>query len=111
PVLRLGATGAGVDRDDGVLLVVRAGELELELELLEVVAETLQEALELGVAFAFGEELAPGRELLGVGAQAPERLDAALHAAALAEDRRALLGVVPEAGVFELVVDLRQLPL
>ena len=37
PVLRLGAAGPGVDGHDGVLLVVRAGELELQLQLAELV--------------------------------------------------------------------------
>jgi len=104
-----------MDGDDGVLVVVRAGELELELELVELAGEALEEAVDLGIAVerrrVIREELAPGLQLLGVGAQALERLDPALQTAALAQDRRALLGVVPEAGVLELVVDLRQLPL
>jgi len=104
-----------MDGDDGVLVVVRAGELELELELIELAGEALEEAVDLGIAVerrrVIREELAPGLQLLGVGAQALERLDPALQAAPLAQDRRALLGVVPEAGVLELVVDLRQLPL
>jgi hypothetical protein len=102
-----------MDGDDGVLVVVRTGELELELELVELAGEPRQEALDLGVAGEpfIGEELAPGLELLGVGAQPLERRDPALEAPPLAQDRGALLRVVPEAGVLELVVDLRQLPL
>jgi len=100
-----------MDRDDGVLVVVRSGKLELELELAELATEALEEAVGLRVALTLGEERLPGLELLGIGAQAVEPLDAALEAAALAQDRRALLRIVPEAGVLELVVDLRQLPL
>jgi hypothetical protein len=100
-----------VDRDDGVLVVVGAGELELQLELVELPGEAVEEALQLGVALALGEERLPGLQLLGVGAQAAEGLDPPLQAAPLAEDRRALLRVVPEPGVLELVVDLLELPL
>ena len=70
PVLRLGAAGAGVDREDRVLVVVGTRELELELERPSSRAEPLDEAFELGVGLALGDELAPGRELFPVGAQA-----------------------------------------
>jgi hypothetical protein len=95
-----------VDGDDGVLVVVRAGELELQLQLVELGGQAGEERLEVGVGLALGEELAPGGQLLGVGAQAFERLQAALQPPPLLENGRALRRVVPEFSVFELVVDL-----
>src|SRR5947207_2407234 len=47
PVLRLGAAGAGVDREDGVLPVLGAGEHDLELERLELAAHARQPFLDL----------------------------------------------------------------
>jgi len=58
-----------VDGDDGVLVVVGIGELEGQLELVELVRQAGQEDVEFGVLEPFVEELAPGGELLGIGAQ------------------------------------------
>jgi hypothetical protein len=59
-----------VDGEDGALVVVGAGELELQLEAGELGFEAGQEALDILVGLALGEQLAPGGELVGVGAQA-----------------------------------------
>jgi hypothetical protein len=67
-----------VNDDDGVLVVVRAGELELELQLVELGGQPGEEGLDLGVGLPLGEELPPGVELIGVGTQALERRQAAL---------------------------------
>jgi hypothetical protein len=56
-----------MDGEDGALLVVGAGELELQLELVELAFEALQKAVEIRIRAAFGQQLAPGVELLGVG--------------------------------------------
>jgi hypothetical protein len=106
PVLRLGAAGAGVDDDDGVLVVVGAGELEGKLQLFELGRQATEERLDLRIDLPLRQELPPGGQLLGVRAQPRERLQAALQAPPLLEDRGALRRVVPEFFVFELVVDL-----
>ena len=96
-----------------MLVVVLAGELELELQAVEVARQTGEEGLDIGIGGVgpvLRQELAPGGELVGVGAQAFEGSQAALEPAALLEDGSALRGVVPELAVFELVVDLGQAP-
>jgi len=100
-----------VDGHDGVLVVVGTGELELQLQRGELARQAVEEALDLGVALALRQELAPGGQLVGVGAQALQGFEAALQAAPLLQDGGALRAVVPEAGVFQLVVDLGQAPL
>jgi hypothetical protein len=89
---------------------VLAGQLELQVELLELLAHPLEEAGEVGAAvLALGEELVPHLELLLVVAQPLQRLLAALEGAALLQDGLALLGVVPEAGRLDGGVDLGEL--
>jgi hypothetical protein len=98
-----------MDHHDGVLVVVRPGELELEIELLQVSGEAGQEPVEVRVGFALGEELAPGLQLLGVGAQLVQGFEALFQGAALLQDGSALGRVVPEPGVLDLMVELGQL--
>jgi hypothetical protein len=87
-----------VDEHQGALVVVLAGQLELQLELLELLLDAVGEVDDLGAAvLPLGQELVPGVELLLVGQQPPQRLLAPLELAAPLEDRLALLGVVPEA--------------
>jgi hypothetical protein len=110
PILRLGAAGAGMDRDDGVLVVVRPGKLELQLQFVELGRDAGQEALEIGVGLdgleVGGGELLPGGELVGVGAQTADGGQAAFELAALAQQRRIAGRGVPEAGRLHLGVDL-----
>jgi hypothetical protein len=103
-----------VDGEDGALVVVRAGELELQLQARQLLLQAGEEALDLVLSLgglALGDQLAPGGQLLGVGAQALERVEPPLEAAALLQDGSALRGIVPEARVLDLVVDLGEAPL
>jgi hypothetical protein len=89
---------------------VLAGELQLQVELLELLAHAVEEAGEVGAAvFALGEELVPHLELLLVAAQPLQGLLAALEGASLLQDGLALFGVVPEAGRLDGGVDLGEL--
>jgi hypothetical protein len=98
-----------VDHHDGVLVVVRARELELQLELLQVAGEALQEGVEIRVRLALGEELAPGLQLVRVVAELVQGFEAPFERAALLQDGSALRRVVPEPGILDLMVELGQL--
>jgi len=99
-----------VDGDDGVLVVVGAGELELQLQLVELARQAGEERLDLGVGLPLRQQLAPGGELVGVVAQVLQGREAALQPPPFLKDGRALRRVVPEFSVFELVVDLGEPP-
>jgi hypothetical protein len=98
-----------MDHHDGVLVVVRAGELELQLELLQVAGKAIQEGAEIRVGLALGEELAPGFQLIRVGAELFYGFEAPFERAALLQDGSALGRVVPEPGILNLMVELGQL--
>ena len=109
PVLRLGTAGAAVDLDDGVLVVLGAGEFELELEIGQLLLETRREGEHLVVRLTFGDQLLPGLELGGVVVEALDLLEAAFELAALLQQRRALRRLVPESRHFHLPVDVAEL--
>ena len=111
PVLRLGAAGAGMDRQDRAALVVGARELELELERGELRVEALGEGAHLGLdrGRVLVVELAPGGELVGVLAQAAQDLDLLLGGAAALQDRLVLLGPRPERRVLHRAVERGEL--
>src|SRR6185503_15240377 len=92
------------------LVVVLAGELQLQLELLELALHAVGEGRRvLAAVLALGEQLVPGLQLLAVGEEAAQRLLPALELAAALQDRLALLGVLPEAGGLDRGVDLGEL--
>ena len=101
PVGRLGAAGAGADRQDRRALVVLAGEQEggpLSREiLLERGGIPFELRLELGVG-ALVEQLEGRLEVVGAGQQAMPHLDLGPEAVGLAEDLLGAALVVPEPG-------------
>ena len=107
PVLGLGAAGSRMDRHEGVLVVVRAGELEIELEGAKTLLELVEERGKIVVRQTFGEKLAPGRQLLAVGDEPLVGLELALQGPALAQDRRAHGLVFPESLDRGLLVERR----
>ena len=99
-----------MDEHERRLVVVLAGQLELELELFELARHAVGETDDVVAAvLALGEQLVPGGELLAVAGQAPERLLPPLELAAPLQHRLALLGIVPEAGRLDRGVDLGEL--
>jgi hypothetical protein len=82
-----------------------------DAELAELGFETADEAVELRIALTLVQQLAPGGELVGVGAQAVQGFQAPLDLAALLHDLGVFRRVVPEPGFLHLVVDLGQLAL
>ena len=109
PVLRLGAARAGVEGEDGVVRVILAGQQRLEPHGFERLLEAVKFALEVGqhrVVVLFDGHLAHGQHILpragelGVAIELVlERLDALLHALAV-------FGVVPEAVLRALFLEL-----
>ena len=88
PVGRLGAAGAGADRQDRVAVVVLAGEQERGPLAAEVAVElgrvAVQLGLELGVG-ALGEQLDGGQQVAGAAGDGGPRLDLLAETAGLAE--------------------------
>ncbi len=111
PILRLGAAGAGMDRHDRVAPVVRPGELQLEIERLEVRLEAVEESDGVAVDLAFGlaDQLVPGLELGLVARQLFQRVEAALDRPPLLQDGLAFIGVVPEIRSLHFAVELGEL--
>jgi hypothetical protein len=101
PVGRLGAPGAGADREDGGSFVVLAVEEQLCPLSAEVALKRGAFTVELGAEFGvigFLEELRGRLEIRGAGQEPVPQLDLGSEAVGLAKD---LLGgslVVPEAG-------------
>jgi hypothetical protein len=103
PVLGVGAARAGVDGDQRIAGVVLAGEEPLLLEVGEAGLDGGDRLLELtgqvGILVGqFGQAL----EVVGVGAEALERVHAALQARVLGADLAGRLGIVPEARLAHL---------
>jgi hypothetical protein len=111
PVLRLGAAGAGVDRHDDVLLVLRAGEHRLELEGLERAPDLGEALLDLGVQALVARLDGHLPQHADVGRLAREVAEGPYRAGelgALLDERLGLPGVVPEARRRHLGVDRGQ---
>ena len=103
PVLGLGAAGARMEADQGVVIVVMAGEQGLQpaalhvlLQLGEALFQLLQHGIVvlLGGHFTNGHQVVPGRTHLFV------MLNFRLGLPGLDHDLLALFGVIPEAGGF-----------
>src|ERR1043165_3053548 len=109
PVLRLRTARAGVDGDDGVAVVVLAGELHAQLDVVDLGLELGDELLDLVVdVLALAMELEQRLQVLGFGVDRLARCDALLYARALAADVLRLLRIVPEAGRGHLTFDFFQ---
>ncbi len=119
PVLALGAAGAGIDLDIGVVAVGLAGEQRLDLVGLGARGEFAQAGerlgLHLGVAFGLGH-LDQLDGVVAVALDRGHRLDRFVEPAALLHDRLRLLGIVPQRGILDARVEfvepaLRAVPL
>ena len=109
PVLRVGPAGTGVDLGHGVAVVVRAGEQRAQLELAEPAVEVVDHRLDLGPDRVVGLLLDELEEGLGVGqllAQAVELLEVLVHPAQLGGHRPGVVGVVPQARLGGLLLQL-----
>ncbi len=109
PVGGVGAAGTGVDLADRVALVVLAGEQRAQLELVELADETGDPLRDLGLdrvvtllAAELVERLDVGEPLL----EADDEVDVVLGPGQLAGHRPGGVGVVPEAGLARLHLEL-----
>jgi hypothetical protein len=113
PVGRLGAAGAGADRQDRAALVVLAGEQERRPLALEVLLELGRRPIELGGQLGVRgllDELEGGEEIIDAGLQASPELDLGPQAVGLAEDLLGAALVVPEPGLAGQRLELGDAP-
>jgi hypothetical protein len=109
PVLRLGSTGSRVDRHQGIVSILGAGELQFELELGQARSHLLEKIRNLLGLLALGDQLQPYGHLFGVLVELIESLQVAFQTAALLQQGRTLGRIVPEVRGLHLLVDFRQL--
>ena len=107
PVLRVGPAGAGVHRDERVAVVVAPGEQALLLELLQAAprsraACSSSSRRDLGI---LERHLGEAVEILDLGAEAAELLEALRGARVVGRDLRGGVLVVPEARRGHLVLE------
>lgn len=107
PVLGLGAAGAGLDVQVGVVRVHLAAEHAAELQLLEDLAQTLDFVGNVvdGALVVFLDRHV--QQVAGVGQAAGQVVQGFHHLrqlGALAAEVLGVFGVVPDVGVFELAV-------
>ena len=109
PVLRLRATGAGVNGQDGVAIVVLAGKLHRHLDGVDLRLELLDELLDVATdVLPFALQLQQHIELLRFSLDRRAGLEAFFHARALAPQLLRRLGLVPEAGRGHVALDLAE---
>ena len=109
PVLRFGAAGAGVEREDGVVRVILAGEQRLQTHGLELFLEGLVFLLQLfehGVVVLLERHLADREHIVVLRAQAIIFLDLVFQGADALLDLLAVFRVVPEALLRALLLQL-----
>ncbi len=109
PVGRLGAAGAGADREERRPLVVLAGEQQRRPLALEVGLEGRDVALELGLELGVGgfvEQLDRRQQVVGADAELAPRADLGPQAVGLAQDLLGGAPVVPEPGFLGQRLDL-----
>src|SRR5439155_1132722 len=102
PVLRVGAAGARVDRDERVAGVVAAAEEALLLEVLEAALDVAELLLDLAGEVGVVAEL---DEVLDVALEPLELVELAADLGVLGVDLRRGLAVVPEAGRLHLLLE------
>ena len=111
PVLRLGAAGAGVEGQNGVVVVVLAVEHRHQLQLVDGFFDSVDRFLALGcqrgVVFLLDHQQ-QGFCFLVLGGQLAEALQLVLDLAHLADDLLAALLIVIKAGHRHLMLQLRQ---
>src|SRR5579864_5375292 len=102
PVLRVGAAGVGLDRDDGVTGVVFAGEERVLLQLCQLLLGLVQD----GEQLFLGERSDAFLEEREVRLEALVAVELALRTRVLGRQLRRALLVVPEVGFRELFFEL-----
>jgi len=112
PVLGVDAALAAVDDDDRVGPVVGPAERGLQLELADGGGERRRLRLDLaGHRRVLGRQLGEVGEIVRAAAQAPPVADAVAQVAEGAHGRLGAAGVVPEAGLGALRLEVLDLPL
>ncbi len=112
PVLRLRSARARVERENGVVRVVGAGEQHFELEVFEALRDGVERLLELGLErlIAVLHRHLPERfRILVLRLERLELVDADLHIVELLVDLLRFLGIVPERRLAHLVLELGDL--
>src|SRR5437667_196533 len=104
PVLGLRTAGARMDREDRGLGVVGARHHDLQLELVEILAEALDAEIAAGV------ELEEHGEVLGAGGQLLQPADAPAELRALPDELLGAAVVLPERGRRHLCVERSEPP-
>jgi hypothetical protein len=109
PVLRVGPAGAGVDGHQRVAGVVLAAEQPLLLQLAEPPLDRLERLVELGRELGILlRELGQPLEVVRVGGEPREHVEAPLCARVLGADARGPLRLVPEPGLAHLRLERAQ---
>jgi hypothetical protein len=111
PVLRLGAAGAGLDIHEAVVWVERIGEHAPEFERIDVALELFGvsgNAEQRRVVALGARQLEQLAGICDAAADAPERLDDRLERLLFPADFLRALLVLPELGVFQLLVQGRE---
>ena len=111
PIAALGAAGAGMDLDIGVVLIDLAGEQRLDLPALRLIPEASQltDALGLGLGVGFRlAELDERDRILELGLETRERSKPFFELGALAHDFLRRLGIVPKVRIFGFGVEFRE---
>src|SRR3989475_1871281 len=113
PILGLRAAGARMDREDRGLGVVGARHHDLQLELVEILAEAHDAGGDLGVEtpiVRLGRELEEHGEVLGAGGQLLQPADAPAELRALPDELLGAAVVLPERGRRHLCVERSEPP-
>src|SRR6185437_10343373 len=113
PILRLGAAGAGVDLEIGVIVIRFAGQQALELALPHLLLQSRESAIGLGDhrLIAFGlRQLEKLERLLKLALDREAAVDTAVEPRALAHQRLGARRIVPKLGVFDERVQLGEAP-
>ncbi len=100
PVLRFGATRAGVNDDDGVERVGLLGEHGLRFELFGEVEQSRNLASEVGLGvFAFASQFEVGFDVVGAASEVGVVGEQGFEAFALTHQRLGARGISPYGGV------------
>ena len=112
PVVGVGAAVAGVDRQQGRIVVQRAVQERLRLQVVEHLLQPLDLAGHFGGhAFVFRGHFDHRGQIIGGADGLFQRLDDVLQPLELADDLLGLLAIIPEIALAHLLFDGRDLPL
>src|SRR6185295_5679295 len=111
PILRFRAAGAGMDSQNGVALIVLAGELHAHLDLSDLRLELSDDGFDIGFdVLSVFLQLEENVQLFGFRVQGLADLDALLDTRSLPADFLRCLRLVPKTGDGHLSLDLCQRP-